>query len=119
MRRARILLAPIVLCAWAGVSGCTHNYYYGYPAGTAPGVLGEVCQVPTQTSGGTVIVQSPGQPTYVAAAPANAPVLVSEPLIGGGPLLRAGSRFTWRRPDPESLATTRIDGAIDDSTVTR
>jgi hypothetical protein len=121
MRRVHALrnAAPLALAAWLGSTGCT-SYYCYYPAGTFPVLPGQsidVCDVPTQTSGGTV-VSSTGEPPLVVANPSSPRVLISEPL-GRGPLLSGGARFPWRRPDPESIASTRVEGAMDDDTATR
>ena len=69
---------------------------------TAPAVVeyGAVCQVPP-AGGNTVVVAS--------APPSTQRVLVSRPQG------RLGSRLAWRKPDPESLATTRVEGGLDDS----
>jgi hypothetical protein len=119
MRRPTILrqAALLALAFTAGSTGCTHNYYYGtyVPAYAAPGQYGEVCEVPSQVSGGTVMAQAPGT-TVLAAAPGTR-VLVSEPQ-GITPIFR-GPRIVWRKPDPESLVTTRVEGGIDDASVTR
>jgi hypothetical protein len=121
MRRAQLLRTALpALAIAAGSAGCTHNYYYGsaIPVYSSPGEYGDVCEVPSQVSGGTVLVQSPSAPATVAAAPGTTRVLVSEPL-GSGTFFRGGSRLAWRRPDPDSLITTRVEGGVDDATVTR
>jgi hypothetical protein len=83
-----------------------------------PGQYGEVCQVPSQVSGGTVITQATDSPNGASSEGTIGPVLVSQPAGSGG--FFRGSRFAWRRPDPESsLATTRVEGGLDDTTVTR
>lgn len=104
MRRARIRWIAAVLAS-AGACGCTHNhYYYGAApmATTSPAVLeyGAVCEVPS-SSGNAVVVANP---------PRSQRVLVSRPQ---GAL---GSGYAWRRPDPEALATTRVEGGLDDVT---
>jgi hypothetical protein len=103
-----------ILALLAGAAGCTHNYYYGTmpicaePAPSAAVITtpATVCEVPTQVVGGTV-----AQPL---ASPA--PVVISEPADGGS-LRRLGSRLSWRRADPENLATTEVEGALDDDTI--
>lgn len=112
MRQARFLHGGLLfLLAFSfGSAGCTHNYYYGAvpacPPGT-PGAVtyGSVCEVPP-SSGGTVVAQGSAgaRPSVVGTAPR---VVVSEP---------SGSRFPWRRSDPEGIATTRVEGALDEST---
>lgn len=115
--------ALAVLAALGGVTGCTHNYYYGaVPAGVVPADTvtirryGEVCEVPSAADR-QVAIQRSGQPSYVTGS-APSRVVVSEPQ-GSGPFLSRGSRMAWRKPDPESLATTRVEGAIDDDTKIR
>jgi hypothetical protein len=122
MRRVQYLriAALMALAVAAGSSGCTHNYYYGtgVPIYTRPANYNEVCDVPSTVSGGTVIVESPTSSTVASTSPAGSNVIVSEPQ-GAGPFSRMGSRFAWRRPEPEPFVTTRVEGAADDSTVTR
>jgi len=115
--------ALLVLAGWAGSTGCTHNYYYGnaVPICTEPAVAsnsGTVCGVPTQVAGGTLVAQGPGRTTVITGAPGPSGVVVSEPLYNG-PLVRGPGPFSWRRSDPESLATTKVDGALQDDSVSR
>ncbi len=122
MRHARRRRAGlgVLLAGCVSLSGCTHNHYYGasVPA-CGPTVVGSiaadapeygaVCEVPNQVvSGGSVVAQrQPG--VTVVPAPKAPRVVVSEP--------RGNSRLAWRRSDPEeSLATTRVEGALDDNT---
>jgi hypothetical protein len=77
---------------------------------------GEVCEVPPETDR-QIAVQRSGQPSYVTGS-APSRVVVSEPQ-GSGSFMSRSSRMAWRRPDPESLATTRVEGAIDDDTKIR
>lgn len=104
MSRAR-LLRMAALWTLAGATGCTHNYYY-YGAAPlcepTPAVIeyGAVCEVP-----------SPGGAVVVAEAPTPRRVVV------GRPQNRIGSAFAWKRPDPEALATTRVEGGLEDVTV--
>lgn len=118
MSRARSprLLATILLGGASGLmGGCTHYHYYGQaapicdpgttlaPVATAPAVIaprGSICEVPG--SSGTVVAARP--------APSRSEIVVSSPQPSRG-------RLSWRRPDPESLATTRIQGHISDSQV--
>lgn len=131
MRHARFFRGGlgVFLAGWSMSSvGCTHNHYYGpsvpvcgptavaVPA-TVPN--GAVCEIPTQVEGGRLLSQGTGRSTIVSGAPAysGAPaprVVVSEPSSG----LRLGRR--WHRANPDSgLATTRVEGAYDDSTTSR
>jgi hypothetical protein len=111
------------VAGWVGSAGCTHNYYYGtVPTACAPGTTttivpgtvqyGSVCDLPGRLfgGGGTVVAASPGvRSSVVASAPPNSRVVVSEPANRSG--------LTWRRSDPENgLATTRVEGALDDET---
>jgi hypothetical protein len=120
--RGRIA-ALLVLAGLGGNTGCTHYHYYGAPPaiiGTPQQVIcepqvqvqrqaaavpyGSVCEVPPASSGGV----------FVAATPRRTEVLVSKPQ-GSASRARGGSRFAWHRPDPEGLATTRVEGGLDDS----
>ena len=132
-RTSRAVLGGMLALTAAASTGCTHNYYYSgsgpgpcAPTTVIPGTVGtlpstrdantysygEVCDVPTQVYGGA----SSAVGTPISTAPilsANRPprVVVSEPT-------RGGSRFgAWRPMDPESnLATTRVQGGLDDPT---
>ena len=131
MRRAPILRAgaatALALLA-ASSTGCIHNHYYGTPngmpacamgsAGTTTEVAltpyGAICEVvPSRVEGGTVVAQSPApapaqpaSPQAVAQAPQSR-ILVSQPRLASRP---------WRRTDPEGgLATTKVEGGLDDT----
>lgn len=116
--RRAALLSLLATAAWAGSAGCTHNYYYGAtpcgPSAAAPGTVeyGSVCDVPTQVLGGsTVVAGSSGSPTPLTG-PRPPRIVTSEPS--------GGSRLAWRRADPENgQATTRVEGAVEDPTLTR
>jgi hypothetical protein len=108
-----------------GSAGCTHNYYYGNAVPvcgptTVPSTVanGAVCEVPTQVDGGSLVAQGAGRSTIVAGAPiyagARPPrVVVSSPSGGSG-------IGRWQRANNDSsLARTRVEGALDDSTVDR
>lgn len=111
MRQARYFHGGILLllaCS-LGAAGCTHNYYYGAVPNCAPGTVqyGSVCDVPA-TNGGATVAQNGTRSSAVGSTPR---VVMSEP---------AGPRLSWRRSDPETgVATTRVEGAIDDTTTTR
>lgn len=114
---------------WIGLAvltvqtGCTHNYYYGTTAGCPPigqavtTQVGQVCDVPS----GTVITSNADPAAVSQATVAGQPVLgstpprvvISEPAYGT-PL---SNRLRWRRPAAESLAVTRVEGALDEATV--
>lgn len=148
MRRSRphgLATATVAFGALVGLSGCTHYHYYTTPpvmGGTviggaptvvssrpvildepalttleppvrAPSVIrsGEVCEVPATVAG----------PVYVSGVPGrSSQIVVSQPQgsrvysSGGG-----GRGYAWRRPEPENLATTRIEGGISDATPVR
>ncbi len=111
--------------------GCANPYYYpypgqawyGYPGGacapttvipTAPvTTYGQVCDVPTTVSGGTVVSSGRGlTPTPILGGARPPSVVQSQP--------RNGSLFGWRPADMDDVkGTTVISGAVDDSTVTR
>jgi hypothetical protein len=125
MRQAQTLrvAAWIALAGWAGTSGCTHNHYYGNAVPLCPQpatvtTYGPVCEVPTQVAGGTLLAPGTGQTTVVATAPRPSRVVVSEPR-DGVPLLRGRGRLGWRQSDPDTLATTRVEGDLGDDSVNR
>jgi hypothetical protein len=126
LRCARNFLSgPALLFAVAGAVssvGCTHNYYYGPPQACVPATpgstgtvqYGAVCDVPTQVVGGSTVVAGVPVPqsSAVLSGPRPPRVVLSEP--------DKGPRLSWRRADPEGgLATTRVEGATTDSTLTR
>jgi hypothetical protein len=121
MRRLRDLrwAALIGLVGLGGATGCTHYHYYGAPPQMLveqPAVVaqrpvlvpyGSVCDVPSGSSSGvTTVVEAPRR---------GGEVIVSRPQGGLG--ARRGSRFAWHRPNPDSLATTRVEGGLDESAV--
>ncbi len=138
MRRSRLhgLAATIAVGAVAGLPGCTHYHYYttppivgstvvtgtpvvvGEPALTtlnppvrAPSVIrsGDVCEVPAVVGPSYVSSGVPGRSSQI---------VISQPqgMRGSAP---PSGRYAWRRPDPENLATTRIEGGVSDSTPVR
>jgi hypothetical protein len=128
MRRARISRAAVlfVLAGFAGATGCTHYHYYGAP----PQVIGApqpiICEPQVQAQRQPAVVQygsvcevppvSSGSP-FVAAPPRRSEVIVSRPQGAPSGRRASGSRFAWHRPDPENLATTRVEGGLDESAV--
>ncbi|CAN5866269.1 hypothetical protein BH23PLA1_BH23PLA1_41770 [soil metagenome] len=117
MRRTRIArgLGLAALAALVGVSGCTHNHYYGQvPASGVilssadPAVLqyGSVCDLPGEIfQGGT---------TVITQAPASPRVVISQPAVGGsGGMMVRQSRGRWFQTESDRLATTEVRGAID------
>lgn len=116
-RPARPGLSTLIV-GWALVqAGCCHHYYSGPAPGCPPVAVarpsavryGEVCEAPA----GTIVGQGAVGSTPIAAAP-RPRVVISEP--NGS---RLAGRSGWRRADPENMATTRVDGALDDDTVRR
>ena len=118
---ARALLA--ITCLGGGV-GCTHNYYYAYdPCGPAPATTavipgavsyGNVCEVPSRVVSPPAVVSTPrvvpNTPILSRVRPPR--VVVSEP--------NGSSRnYAWRRADPDGMLSTRVEGALDDPTLTR
>jgi hypothetical protein len=122
MRRAQSprIGALIALASLAVGPGCIHNHYYTTPLagceGTTTAVrVGSVCEVPSQVVVSGAPAADPGRTTVLAnAAPLRGRrVLVSEPLS------RGSGRLGWRPSGPETLATTSVDGALDDDTLKR
>ena len=121
MGRARIkrVSLAVLMAGWVGSAGCTANYYYGAaPAycGPSPSILpgavrfgsGSVCEVPpTQVSGGTLVADGPT--TNMNRRPPR--VVESDPI---------NSRLPWRRSNPDTgVASTKVEGSIDDVTLTK
>ena len=113
-----VILAGELACTGLGC----HQYYYYYGDPCAPGTpvpstvrSGSVCDVSTQAvEGGTKLADGSSRSTVVSgASPTNSSrVVVSEPS--------SPSRLSWRRADPDGgLATTSVQGAINDPSVNR
>jgi hypothetical protein len=121
----RRVLAVIVAgeLALTGLGCRQYCYWYADPCAPAAPMpssvqAGAVCEVPTQVvEGGTTLADGASRSTTVSggstATPTTNPrVVVSEPS--------SPSRFSWRRSDPDgSLATTSVQGTVDDSKVNR
>ncbi len=118
--RRLLVAAAAAALATAGPS-CQPCYYYCDP-GCTPGTAvpstvrtGSICDVPPEApSARTSLAEGSTRTTTVSGAtPSSTPrVVVSQPSTP--------SRFSWRRTDPDgSLATTRVQGAINDSAVNR
>ena len=100
-------------------SGCTHNYYYGGVPGCPPmgqtvtTQVGQVCGVPDGTvvtsSATPTIVGQAGTSTATVTGPNPQRIVISQPAYSPS----FSNRLRWRRPDPESLATTRSEGALE------
>lgn len=112
----RSIAASAVLAGLTGATGCTHYHIYGSPAqgvcDPAPLAAGQpvlvrpqgsVCEIPSSAGTSTVAI---------GGASGGTQILVSQPQ-GARTMSGGSSRFAWRRPDPESMATTRIEGGID------
>jgi hypothetical protein len=129
MRKARFLaflkrtIALAVLAsglAFVG-SGCHQHYHYYNSDPCAPGTpvastmrSGTICDPQTSVvDGGTTVAEGSARSTTVSGGQARSPrVVVSEPGIT--------SRFSsWRRSNEDSLATTSVQGTVDDSKVNR
>jgi hypothetical protein len=107
--------AALSLIGLASATGCTHYHYYGAPPPMICEQPAVVAQRPVLVPYGSVCEVPPGGTTAVAEAPRRGEVIISRPQ--GGSAGRRGSRFAWHKPDPESLATTRIEGGLDESAV--
>jgi hypothetical protein len=135
MPRRRPILGPFALAGLCACLGCTHNHYYYGPgglatSGTGPVVVGSTptvvaskprranaavvagsyCDVPPVAAGDPVIVSSTprrGASPVVTRPGAPTPAVVaSDPVVVG--------QDGWRRRSPESMATTRVTGSLDD-----
>ena len=101
--------------------GCHQNYYYygdACPPGTpVPSTVraGPVCDVPTEVvEGGTKLADGSSRSTVVSGAVSSnsSRVVVSEPS--------EPAKVAWKRSDPDgSLATTSVQGTVNDSSVNR
>jgi hypothetical protein len=112
--RQKSRIAQSVLCVALSTlaQGCCNPCCYQQ----APGCpLGVVQSQPAAIRYGSVC-ETPGEGSTVVASAPRPKVVVSQPNGGGGLF---GGRNGWRRSDPESFATTRIEGAIDDDTTLR
>jgi hypothetical protein len=122
LRRRRflgILSAGALAVAGWGCQQPPCYYYYGCPPctpavpATSAAQYGAVSEVPTQVvEGGTPLDDDSGRLSTAGGSQAEPRVVVSEPVNR--------PRRSWRRPDPESgIATTSVEGAIDDTTINR
>ncbi len=125
--RLRNAIGTLLVAAWSSAIGCTHNYYYtgtgpcsptvsGTPVVAEPSsTYGAICDPPngssivtTRPSTGSGTVQVP-----VVNSTARPKVVVSEPAGPG--TSRNGTKFGWRRSDPENIANVKVEGAYDDT----
>jgi hypothetical protein len=129
MRKARFLeslkraIVPATLAsglAFAG-PGCHQHYHYYNSDPCAPTTpvastmrSGTICDPPASiVDGGTTISEGSARSTTVTGGQAKSPrVVVSEP--------NSSSRTSsWRRSDADNLATTSVEGTVDDTKVNR
>ena len=111
----------IGLAVLAIQSGCTHNYYYGATPGCPPygqtvtTQVGQVCEVP----GGTIVTSNAAPATISQATVAGQPVAGSTPprVVISEPAYSStfSHPFRWKRPAQDSLAVTRSEGALDET----
>jgi hypothetical protein len=118
-RFVRAALSTLLAGCAGLLAGCCQYPCYQQPGcppvATQPTVIrsGPVCEAPA-TSGPTIISQArPGSSSSAVAEAPRPRVVVSEPSG------RVSGRTGWRRSDPESLATTRSEGAIGDESIDR
>jgi hypothetical protein len=106
--------------AFAG-PGCHQHYHYYNTDPCAPGTpvsstvrSGPLCDPQTSiVEGGTTMADSSNRSTTVSGGQSKSPrVVVSEQ--GGSSRLSS-----WRRSDSDSLATTSVQGTVDDAKVDR
>jgi hypothetical protein len=117
----RRALATVLVCELAVTGMGCHQHYYYYTDPCAPSAPisssvkpGPVCDVPTQiVEGGTTLADGASRSTTVTGGSTTSPrVVVSEPA--------GTSRYSWRRSDPDgSLASTTVQGTVDDAKVNR
>ncbi|MDX2037650.1 MAG: hypothetical protein SFX72_13445 [Isosphaeraceae bacterium] len=116
MRLQRATLALVV--ASGAASGCCRHYICSPVASPCAPTIGqgavvrqgEICQVPDDYGGRTIVSQNPGTRNEIGSAPPPR-VVVSEPG-------RSRSRG-WTKTEPESLATTRVEGGVAIDSMTR
>ncbi len=121
----------IMLAGCAGAPGCIHNHYYG-TASVCPPIGQTVATQVCETPGGQVIVGESAPPGIGSnlvlqtpirssiAAPIVGPRIVTSQPAYGPPTGPGLSRFKWHRADPEGLeglATTKVEGGLDDGPV--
>lgn len=125
----------LVLMGWATSPGCIHNHYYGTVPACGPSGLpistqvGQVCEVPSGqvvVSGSPSVAPGPGSVIVVETPKQGATVMtnqqprvvISQPAYGPS-IGQSASRFKWHSRDPEGLATTRVEGALDGGAINR
>jgi hypothetical protein len=117
------MLGVFVLACGSALAGpgCHQHYHYYNTDPCAPGTpvtstvrSSPLCDTPAATvEGGTTLSDGSTRSTTVTGGQSRSPrIVVSEP--------GSSSRFpSWRRTDADSLATTSVQGSLDDAKVNR
>ena len=122
MSRPKHLLFHAAIIIFAA-TGCVQYHYHQdavLPGCGEPGVVryGERCEVPPVVEGGEVFVQVPPAGTtreVIIEPPISSRVIVGGPRSSSNRPLAGG----WQRRDPANIATTRVEGGVDDVPVSR
>jgi hypothetical protein len=128
MRKARFLASferfVLVAALASGLAvvgpGCHQHYHYYNTDPCAPGTpmpstmrSSTICDPQTSVvDGGTRVSDVGTRSTTVAGGETRSPRVVTSTQGGNSP-------FSWRRSDADSLATTSVQGSVDDSKVNR
>ncbi len=112
-----VVLGGLMLCLGQGCH--QHYHYYNSNPACPPGAsmapssiqYGSVCDVPSEeVEGGNVISSNSTRSTTIGGTRKSERVVVSQP--------QCAAPFSWRKSDPDSgLATTSVEGGIDDPTI--
>lgn len=123
MRRTgnfRRVLEAVLIGTIFGSVGCTHHHYYytGTASAACPPTVsstgvtnGAVCAIPE--TGGTVVSQSARPATVVSSGGRPPQVVVSEPKSG------LMGRWRSRGSEVDSVATTTVEGGLEDESTSR
>jgi hypothetical protein len=129
MGKARFLefskraIVPAIVAAWLAFAGpgCHQHYHYYNSDPCAPGTpvastmrSGTSCDPSTSiVDGGTTVAEGSARSTTVTGGQSkSARVVVSEPS-------GSSRSSSWRRTDVDSLATTSVQGTVDDTKINR
>jgi hypothetical protein len=120
LKRTNVAAALASGLAFAGPGCHQHYHYYNTdpcaPAAPMPSTMRSSVNCDPQTSvvdGGTTVAESTTRSTTVSGGETKSPrVVVSNPS-NNSPL------SAWKRSDVDSLATTSVQGSVDDSKVNR